>query len=140
MYTVQDCQTVARTSRMPRLWWLTRSKRGWVSDMASVRCCYDNFLPSLLMSSWKRRGQDVAWRQGNATITVPDFMSGTVAASRAQAQVGWGLARGYFPQLLDEMRAIKPRAWLYPFKKLTRGEAFACSNRTKHYGLLCQPT
>lgn len=103
---------------------LSRSTRGWVSDMSSVRCCYHMFLPAILRSSPGAR--NVTDRE---VLVVQDLMSGHSHSLSTQAQVGWGVAHDYFEPLVTKMRATSNKKWLYPFKKLTRAEAFVTSNR-----------
>ena len=57
-----------------------------------------------------------------------DFMSGKAPMAPLQAQVGWGVVRDYYPELIQQMRGRRP-SWNYEAQKLTIDAPFTC--RTK---------
>lgn len=52
-------------------------------------------------------------------------MSGKAPMAPLQAQVGWGVVRDYYPELIQQMRGRRP-SWNYEAQKLTIDAPFTC--------------
>ena len=52
-----------------------------------------------------------------------------------QAQVGWGVVRDYYPELIQQMRGRRP-SWNYEAQKLTIDAPFTCLTKLN----VCNPS
>lgn len=116
---------------------LARSTRGFISDHIhheSLHLKVEYLLPEMLLSASKTSLDSQNSPNMTAHIVIRDFMSGKAPMAPLQAQVGWGVVRDYYPELIQQMRGRRP-SWNYEAQKLTIGAPFTCLTKLN----VCNP-
>ena len=127
MYAFAEVPLVVRKAYETKV--VARSTRGWFGDHLKHKTGKRRSLPLVQRlvedlrhtPGWGGNAPNISI-DGGGTLVIRDFIMGPSPHEQAEAQVGWGVSRDYFPELLSEMQATeKKRPWAYPtaWQKLT---------------------
>ena len=116
MYAFAEVPQAVRQAYFEKI--ISRSARGYFSDHTQQK--NTSALPTMLLSA--AQAEPSSFKPNLSRLLVfRDFMSGRSAYERSEAQVGWGVERDYYPELLEQMRQSTRRPWTYhpSLRKLT---------------------
>ena len=118
---------------------LARSTRGFISDHIqheSLHAKVEYLLPEMLLQANKTSLESQNSPNMTAQIVIRDFTSGKAPMAPLQAQVGWGIVRDYYPELIQQMRTRRRPSWNYEAQKLTIDAPFTCLTKLN----VCNPS
>jgi len=116
MYAFAEVPQAVRQAYFEKI--ISRSARGYFSDHTQQK--NTSALPTMLLSA--AQAEPSSFKPNLSRLLVfRDFMSGRSVYERSEAQVGWGVERDYYPELLEQMRQSTRRPWTYhpSLRKLT---------------------